>query len=318
MGASLIWLSQTPRVAPGPEQRAPEALLTMTTEPADASADRAVDPVVFPYSIIPGGAANADALGKAIDADPVVRAHYANFDLSRTRVVRLTEPRLAHVSYRIGDDVFWTKRPLLLKAGETLLTDGEHYARTRCGNQLAASPGPVSPDEPPAGAFDSPLQRMQAQAWVPQIPLVSPTTGTPGPGGDSPDPVFNGGFPFPVGGIPVGDPNGTRNTITGAPPSAIVSGAPSLDGPLFPPILVAGIPPGGGPDDPPPGGGDPNPPRGPRIIGDGPPPGGGNTRQVPEPQLLMLVGTGGLAWLGRRVRKKRDTGPRGRDPLAES
>jgi hypothetical protein len=220
---------------------------------------------------------------------------------------------VAHVSYRIGDDVFWTKKPLLLKAGERLLTDGEHYARTRCGNQLAASPGPVSADEPPAGAFDSPLQRLQGGAWVPPIPPVSATTGSPVPGADSPGPVFiGGGFPFPIGAILAGDPGGTRTPIAAAPPPAIVSGSAPIDGQVFPPIVIASIPPRGDPGDPPPGG-DPDPPHGPRIIGDDPPPGAGNTRQVPEPQLLMLIGTGGLGYLGRRMRTKRQRrapGPR--------
>jgi hypothetical protein len=308
MAGSLIWLSRTPRVAVATEaEHAPEALVAITTQPVDGAPDASTEAVVYPYSIIPGGAADAAALREAIDADPVVRAHYANFDLSRTHVVRLTAPQVAHVSYRIGDDVFWTKKPLLLKTGETLLTDGQHYARTRCGNQLAASPGAVSADEPPSGAFDSPLQRLAADSWLPTIPPLSPTTGILGPGGEAPGPVFTGGFPFPVGGTPMGDPGGTgsRNTINGAPPSAIASGSSSIDGPVFPPIVVAGIPPGGSPNDPPAGGGDPNPPGLPRIVSNDPPPGGGNTRPVPEPQLLMLIGTGGVAWLGRRMRRKR-------------
>jgi hypothetical protein len=308
IAVSLAKLSRTPRIPAEPPESGPESLVAIATEPVEAGGDTGREPVVFPYSIIPGGAANAGALREAIAADPVVRAHYANFDLSRTRVVRLTEPRVAHVSYRIGDDVFWTKKPLLLKAGETLLTDGEHYARTRCGNQLAASPGPVSADEPPDGAFDSPLQRLQGGVWVPPIPPVSATTGSPGPGADPPGPVFiGGGFPFPTGAILAGDPGGTRTPIAAAPPPAIVSGAAPIDGQVFPPIVIASIPPPGDPGDPPPGTDDPDPPQRPRILND--PPGGGNTRQVPEPQLLMLIGTGGLAWLGRRVRKKRNAGP---------
>jgi hypothetical protein len=308
IAVSLAKLSRTPRIPAEPPESGPESLVAIATEPVEAGGDTGREPVVFPYSIIPGGAANADALREAIAADPVVRAHYANFDLSRTRVVRLTEPRVAHVSYRIGDDVFWTKKPLLLKAGERLLTDGEHYARTRCGNQLAASPGPVSTDEPPAGAFDSPLHRLQSGAWVPPIPPVSATTGSPGPGADSPGPVFiGGGFPFPIGAIQAGDPGGTRPPIAAAPPPAIGSGSAPIDGQVFSPIVIASIPPPGDPGDPPPGTDDPDPPQRPRILND--PPGGGNTRQVPEPQLLMLIGTGGLAWLGRRVRKKRNAGP---------
>ena len=130
----------------------PIASLALDTEPvtlADASVRiEEEDRPVFPYSIIPGGARSKEALERSIETDPVVRAHYANFDVASTRVVRLTQPRLAYVSYRVGSDVYWTRRPLVLHAGETVLTDGRHYARTRCGNQLASAPPVVSEDEP--------------------------------------------------------------------------------------------------------------------------------------------------------------------------
>ncbi len=307
---SLVWLSRSPRGVVTPEVSAPEPLVAIRTEPVE-NADAGVETPVYPYSIIPGGAASADALRKAIDADPVVRAHYANFDVSRTRVVRLTEPRVAHVSYRIGDDVFWTKRPLLLKAGETLLTDGEHYARTRCGNQLAASPGPVSPDEPSVGEFDTPLPRLQGSVPLPPLPSITATTGSPTPPGTWPGPVFTGGGPFPVAGIPVGDPRQPRSP--GAPGPTTISGPPFLgDGALLPRVIQVSVPSVHPTAGDPPGDGDPDPPRLPRIVTDDPPPpDGGSTRTVPEPQLFVLVGTGGLAWLGHRMGRKRKRSSRG-------
>jgi len=117
---------------------------------------------VYPYSIIGGGANSAEDLKRAIDADPVVAAHYADFDLAKTKVVRLTQPKFAHVSYRIGNSVYWTRKPLVIPAGETVLSDGTHMARTRCANQMeeadgAEAPGPMSPREPAAAVMDAPL-----------------------------------------------------------------------------------------------------------------------------------------------------------------
>ena len=155
-------------------------LLSTATEPAEGDVDPGADRPTYPYSIIPGGAPSAQALRKAIASDPVVRNHYANFDLSRTRVVRLTEARVAHVSYRIGDEVFWTGRRLLLKAGETVLTDGVHYARTRCGNQLAVSPGITSADEPTPEVFDTPMPRQKGATILPA--LLSPKPASSGSG----------------------------------------------------------------------------------------------------------------------------------------
>jgi hypothetical protein len=113
---------------------------------------------VYSYSVIPGGAANPEKLEAAIQRDPVVAAHYSDFRVSDVRVVRLASERKVHVSYRLGDRIFWTKNEITLHAGETLLTDGEHLARTRCGNRVAEVPaGPISPAEPPAEVINGPV-----------------------------------------------------------------------------------------------------------------------------------------------------------------
>src|SRR6476646_1390278 len=137
-----------------------DSVLQLPTVPVDdATIDLAHGGTgpVYGYSVVPGGVGSPAALRFAVDADPVVRRHYASFNLAATRVVRLTQPRLAHVSYRIGDSIYWTKRQLLLRAGETMLTDGVHYARTRCGNQLAVAPGVTSPSEPAPDVFEAPI-----------------------------------------------------------------------------------------------------------------------------------------------------------------
>ena len=89
--------------------------------------------------------ASAAELRSAVAHDPVVAAHYAAFDLANARVFQVQEARSAYVSYRRGDDVFWTSKKLRLAVGETLITDGQHISRTRCGNQISDEPRmPVS------------------------------------------------------------------------------------------------------------------------------------------------------------------------------
>jgi len=95
---------------------------------------------VFAYSIIPGGVESMQELWRAVTMDPVVARHYSDFDLARVRRVTLRAPRSMYVSYRIGNDVFWTKRKVTLPKGETMLTDGRAMARTRCGNRVSALP----------------------------------------------------------------------------------------------------------------------------------------------------------------------------------
>lgn len=101
-------------------------------------AERALRPN-YPYSVIPGGAYNRDELRKSIERDKVVRAHYADFDLYSTSTVTLAEDRFQYVSYRINNRVFWTRKKIRIPKGEVLLTDGKHFARTRCGNRLCGT-----------------------------------------------------------------------------------------------------------------------------------------------------------------------------------
>ena len=89
---------------PGSGKHGGSAVTALLSEPIDAPASGAARQA-FPYSVIQGGAANASELRAAVDRDPVVRAHYERFDLDKVRVVRLTQPRAVHVSYRIGDAI---------------------------------------------------------------------------------------------------------------------------------------------------------------------------------------------------------------------
>ena len=288
--ASLLWLSM-PRVGVTTEQVAVTGdgaadLLAVSSEPVVGDLDQPVERPTYPYSIIPGGAHSIKALRQAIDDDPVVRAHYANFDLSRTRVVRLTEPRVAHVSYRIGDQVFWTSRRLLLKAGETVLTDGVHYARTRCGNQLAVLPGTTSAEEPTPDVFDTPLpRRLGARAFP---PIILPTPGSLPPPGAAPGGAFTpgpAGGSFPVGGAlkPVGSP---------IPPQGLNSQTPGADDAPFAPVGLKApqlLP------------GDDAPRGGPKVFNEDPPGGSpsGDPRAVPEPEIMAMMLAGGGWWYRR-------------------
>ena len=72
---------------------------------------------VYPYSIVPGGAENVRQ-AKVAMADPAIRAHYAGVDLAQLKEVKLTTNLSGYVSYRWGDKIYWTRKPLTLRAGE--------------------------------------------------------------------------------------------------------------------------------------------------------------------------------------------------------
>jgi len=114
--------------------------------------------VIYPYSVIPGGAHTLTELQAAEANNPVVRKHYAGFDHARFRITRLSEEKKFYVSYRLGDEVFWTKKKLRVPAGEELMTDGVGYARTRCGNRLSEVPhAKTSPRQPLVALLETPV-----------------------------------------------------------------------------------------------------------------------------------------------------------------
>jgi hypothetical protein len=324
--AAAILFSNRPSVLPTvSEADLPQAIVTpdLPTLPAAV-----LDRPVYPYSIVEGGARSADELKQAIAKDPVVAAHYADFDLENTKVVRLEQPKLAHVSYRMGNAVYWTRKPLVIGAGETVLTDGVHIARARCANQLADMPGETSPVEPAQAVLDTPLPEaaaalQPAMAMSPMDMRLSPAGGIVGPiGGNLSSGLLPGGGGLPSGGSPTasgaatgieaehsanpgppddpGDPGGFPGIPSYFPPGGSM---PPLDGPpntpdtpkwLVPPETL--LPPGS-PDLPPdlfdPG--DPGLPETPGVP---------EVVPVPEPGTGLLMLGGAAAYVARRLKKK--------------
>ena len=102
---------------------------------------------IYPYSVLRGGAWSRGELAGRLADDVVAAAHYRGFRTTEARVVRLSQPQRAYVSYRVNDAVYWTRAPVVIPAGEAVLTDGDSMARARCGNRLSAQPRvPVGKD----------------------------------------------------------------------------------------------------------------------------------------------------------------------------
>jgi len=195
-----------------------QATLASSNASDDAGPDLAAGRILqgrplYPYSVIPGGAANPQELKTAVLHDPVVAAHYAVFNLEKAHVVRQDADRPMYVSYRLGDRVFWTTKALVIHKGEKLISDGAHEARTRCGNRLSATPvAPVSSEQPPAdvlAAPEAPILFAGNYSPSPGFPLIPPVGGTPGSSGSPPG---GGIIPPPVYPIVGGVPTSPRST----------------------------------------------------------------------------------------------------------
>ncbi|WLI88572.1 PEP-CTERM sorting domain-containing protein [Massilia sp. R2A-15] len=150
LGALIVWVVHSD----APAQRgavAAEDVAVARLAAGESAAAGQPQRLAYRYSVIPGGVHSRSELAGAVLRDPVVAAHYAKFDVTQARVVRLGAPQWMHVSYRVGEKIFWTSKKVMLAAGETIITDGKTTARTRCGNLLSAAPvAPVMMANEPA------------------------------------------------------------------------------------------------------------------------------------------------------------------------
>jgi len=178
---------------------------------------------LYPYSVIPGGVEDVGQLRNAIAHDRLVSAHYANFDLARARIVRLDRDETVHVSFRLNERIYWTRKTLLLRKGETVISDGTHEARTRCGNRISTAPEmPVAPQEPSAEAMDAPpkfpLVAKVPEIWPTPEPILEPLIG-----GESTPPgaiIPPAAFPV-VGGGSAPDPLSATPPVAAPEPGAL-------------------------------------------------------------------------------------------------
>jgi PEP-CTERM motif len=208
--------------------------------------------VVYPYSVVPGGVQNPAELQQASAQDRVVSAHFAGFDYSHARTVRLQQAKQVYLSYRVGNRVFWTRKKVRLHSGEKLISDGKITARTRCANRVSETKqANVSPLEPPLEKFERPVgdggraadlhfpsQFDSALLGRPQMPDPMPMN----PSGQAPFAPFGGGYlpgiappPLPAGACETPD---QEKNETGSDNEKSERHCPLLPKPTPPPATV--------------------------------------------------------------------------------
>jgi hypothetical protein len=287
-------------------------------------ADSATTRPVYLHSVIPGGVYSGAELVTAIERDPVVASHYRDLDRSHLRVETVRHNRYVYVSYRKGDQIFWTRNKVMLRRGETVITDGVTQIRGRCGNCISEQPQlPVSEDQAETVEFDRlvapDVPQWEATEWEtlgsPNLDPMSPVAGSPATVNlqDLPAPFAAGPHGF-NGVAPLGHRSGATPGSTDRPlPPPLVSG-PDLPLPpaYVPPSAMDVTPLTSIPMPPAPGSGDPLLP--PEHLGpfapetnrtDIRPPVGTPEQPVPVPEsgTLLLVGSGIVSLL-RRARSR--------------
>lgn len=175
---------------------------------ASSARDRSsAAPRVYPYSVIPGGVRDANELREMAARDYVVARHFARFNYRRAHLVRTSERRAVFLSYRLRNQIFWTRKKVNLEPGEWLLTDDSVTARTRCGNQVSETPkSEVSEEEPAEEVLDQPVAEIEPIGPALPIRVKLDKPSLPGVNAVPPRPprLFAGGFIFPY--VPMGAP----------------------------------------------------------------------------------------------------------------
>jgi len=280
---------------------------------------------IYPYSIVRGGVQSREELYANIRTDNVVLEHYSDFDVDEARIIQAPETRSMYVSYRIGNEVYWTANAVKIPQGETLITDGTFEARARCGNRLSdTAMTPTSDEEPEAEFFDIPENDIPLSGFSdPDQFIDSDQTPLSGfPIGGSPNPLSGGNAPISSGFAPLGmmpgdyysqylpvilnspDDNGEYNPVLppdmpNLPYTPDLPGSPGVpDLPIVPDLPVTPDLPGL-PDFP-----DlPGVPARPDDITDSPDLPGIST--VPEPGTMVMLTTGLMAVAIIRFRRKK-------------
>lgn len=110
---------------------------------------------VYAFSVVPGGVTSQEELARVIEKDRVVAEHYSEIDAHAAHPVK-SKGKSAYVSYRKGDQIFWTRHKVPVKEGELVITDGQHEIRGRCGNRISDfARMPVADIDPPQELLDS-------------------------------------------------------------------------------------------------------------------------------------------------------------------
>ena len=152
-----------------------------------ASTARTVARPVYPYSVLPGGAYDVAELKRKLVSDATAARHYQPFQLARVRSVGANFASPVYVSYRKGDQIYWTRNSIRIAAGETLLTDGVLFARARCGNRISMTPEvPVAHVDPPPEIIDVPQYFEFPPVAPPETPGLTETANPPATVASSP------------------------------------------------------------------------------------------------------------------------------------
>ena len=100
-------------------------------------------------ALIPGGINSVEDFVKRVAADPTLSSFFGSCNVNAT-IQPLPQDILVFIAFRRGQEIKWTRRPLLVHKGEYVLTFCGKTVLARCGNLISWSPMQPSEDVPPS------------------------------------------------------------------------------------------------------------------------------------------------------------------------
>ena len=220
------------------------------------------------FALLRGGFSSVDEFFERVHDDPVLHSFYGDCVDRSASMYALPEDITAFSTFRKGDKIKWSQKPLLVKKGEYVLTFCGKTVLARCGNLISFAPMQPSEDVPPA-VLEAPSEpaetplTLEASAAAPApigaaaVPIatanshrfffIPPFYVPPGGSHKNPAPPVVEVPPPPSGGTPPPPSGGTPPPPSGGtPPPPPVTPPP-------PPITTAPPPPPSGPPAPPAG-----------------------------------------------------------------
>ncbi|MGA2428184.1 MAG: hypothetical protein ABSH13_06755 [Candidatus Acidiferrum sp.] len=195
------------------------------------------------FALLRGGFSSVDEFFERVHDDPVLHSFYGDCADRGASMHALPEDITAFTTFRKGDKIKWSQKPLLIKRGEYVMTFCGKTVLARCGNLISFAPMQPSEDVPPAvlEAPSEPVETpliLEASSAGP-APVIPPAAAVPVANANSHRFFFIPPFYVPPGG----------SHSTPPPPAVIV-----------PPPATVTPPPSGSTPPPPPSGTPPPPP----------------------------------------------------------
>ena len=100
-------------------------------------------------ALIPGGITSVEEFLQRVAEDPTLNFFFGSCDVEAT-IQPLPDDILVFMAFRRGQEIKWTRRPLLVHKGEYVLTFCGKTVLARCGNLISWTPMQPSEDVPPS------------------------------------------------------------------------------------------------------------------------------------------------------------------------